>query len=125
MYKMIFDELPTLSSNVVELSNNEIEQYFNNHKNYLNNDLGIYDLDNFKDVVETLKPLKDSSIISYELENSYFLMEKQKTLNIRIIFNLENSNKVYLAYQIKMQDDNEFLILPQIKIFGTTSGGRS
>jgi hypothetical protein len=125
MYKMIFDELPILSSNVVGLSNNEIEQYFNNHKNYLSNNFEISDLDNFKDIVETLKPLKDSAIISYELENSYFLMAKQKTLNIRIVFNLENSDKVYLAFQIKMQDDNDFLILPQIKVFGTTSGGMS
>lgn len=122
---MVFEELPALSSNIIDLSNNNIEQYFNNHKKYLSDNFGISDLDNFKDIVYTLKPLKDTSITSYELENSYFFMETLKTLNIRIIFNLENSKKVYLAFQIKMQDDNGLQILPQIKIFGTTAGGIS
>ena len=125
MYNVIFTELPKLTSDVINLSNSEVSQYFNSHKNYLNNNFEISDLDNFNSIVETLKPLKSSNITSYELENSYFLMEKQKTLNIRIIFNLENSDKIYLAFQIKMQDDNGFKILPQIKVFGTIAGGMS
>lgn len=119
------NELPLLYKNTSNLSEAELKTYFNNNITYLETKWGIKNFNDFYELILTIKELNNLEITSYELEESYFTLPEQGTINFRIILTPKNNTPIYLAAISEIYNSNEYQVAPLVRFFGTVLGGQS
>lgn len=120
----LVNELKNLCSATSSLSDDELKQYFSSNTEYLNKKWGVDNFNDFSDLVLTIKELDGKEIISYELEESYFYISSNNTVNFRIILTPSDNVPVYVAGIIEIYNSNNYQTSPLVRFWGTkTLGG--
>ena len=121
----IINELPLLHKNTSNLTEEELKVFFDNNTTYLETKWGINNFNDFYDLILTINEFDNLKKSSYELEESYFTMPNQGSVNFRLILSQENNTQIYLAAISEVYNSTNFQTNPVVKFFGTVLGGQS